>query len=183
MTADDQSATRPQAGEESTTLGQAPPQADPIAALEQERDQFKALAQRTQADFINYKRRTEEERGLIARSAAAQVIGKLLTVLDDLQRAVASFPSDAPSSWMDGVKLVAQNFEAIMESEGVSKYQPAPGETFDPVQHEAIYYQPTDRQPAGAVLTVGRAGYRTKDRILRPAQVVVARSPDQAAEA
>lgn len=175
MTSDDRQQAPEQAAE-------APPneaQADPTAALELERDQFKALAQRTQADFINYKRRTEEERGMVARTATAQVLGKLLTVLDDLHRAVNALPGDAPSAYTDGVKLVLANFEAIMESEGVSKYQPSPGETFDPALHEAIYYQPTGEQPAGAVLTVERAGYRTKDRILRPAQVVVARSTEQ----
>jgi molecular chaperone GrpE len=181
MTSDDQQRTpeQPNEAHETAIADEAQAQPDPIAALEQERDQFKALAQRTQADFINYKRRAEEERGMIARSVSGQVLGKLLTVLDDLQRAVKSIPSDAPAAWTDGIRLVSQNFEAIMESEGVSKYDPAPGETFDPVQHEAIYYQPTDDQPAGAVLTVERSGYKTKDRILRPAQVVVARSQEQ----
>ena len=160
--------------------GQAQPQTDPMATLAQERDQFKSIAQRTQADFINYKRRTEEERGMVARLATAQVLTKLLTVLDDLHRALNALPNDAPGAYTGGVKLVIQNFEAIMESEGVSKYLPAPGDTFDPAQHEAIHYQPTDAQPAGAVLTVERAGYRTKDRILRPAQVVVARSTEPA---
>ena len=178
MTTDDQRAPDQQAEAQQAAASQAQPRTDAIAVLEQERDQLKALAQRTQADFINYKRRTEEERGMIARAATAQVLGRLLTVLDDLQRAVNAMPADANSAYTDGVKLVLQNFEAIMESEGLSKYMPSPGETFDPAQHEAIYYQPTEAQPAGTVLTVERAGYRTRDRILRPAQVVVARSTE-----
>ena len=152
----------------------------PLEAVTQERDQFKALAQRTQADFINYKRRTEEERGAIARNASGQVLGRLLNVLDDLQRAIAVVPTDAPAAWTDGIKMVALNFQAVIEAEGVTKYEPSPGDTFDPAQHEAIHYQPSDAQPAGAVLTVERPGYRTKDRILRPAQVVVARAPEPA---
>ena len=178
MTTDDQRATDQQTEAQDAAAAEAQPEADPMATLAQERDQFKALAQRTQADFINYKRRAEEERALIGQVAAGQVMGKLLTVLDDLERAVSSIPSDAHASYTDGVRMVLQNFEAIMASEGVSKYVPAPGDTFDPNEHEAIYYQPTEDQPAGAVLTVERAGYRTKDRILRPAQVVVARSTE-----
>ena len=178
MTTDDQRATEPQAEAPEAAANEAQTETDRMTALAQERDQLKAIAQRTQADFINYKRRVEEERGMVARAASGQVLGKLLTVLDDMERAVSSIPGDAPAAYTDGVKMVLQNFEAIVASEGVSKYAPAPGDTFDPNEHEAIYYQPTEDQPAGAVLTVERAGYRTKDRILRPAQVVVARSTD-----
>ena len=157
-----------------TEVTQEPLPQDPLIALEQERDQLKALAQRTQADFVNYKRRTDEERLAISRMATNQVLVRLLPVLDDLQRAVDAIPENAPVSWSDGVKMVAANLQAIMQAEGVTIYEPEPGETFDPVEHEAVYFQPTDEQPAGAVLSVVRPGYRTSDRVLRPAQVVVA---------
>jgi molecular chaperone GrpE len=153
---------------------------DPIATLEGERDKFMALAQRTQADFVNYKRRMEEERAMLARGASTQVITRLLPVLDDLQRAVGALPEDAPASWSDGVRMIHQNLQALLEAEGVSIFEPTAGETFDPAEHEAIYYQPTDEQPPGAVLSVVRPGYRGADRVLRPAQVVVAKEPDGA---
>jgi molecular chaperone GrpE len=151
---------------------------NPITALEQERDQFKALAQRTQADFVNFKRRTEEERGAAARNASSQALVRLLAVLDELRRALAAVPADAPASWTDGVKMVFLNLAAIVHAEGVTLVEPAPGDIFDPVQHEAVYYQPTDEQHAGAVLSVVQPGYRNADRVLRPAQVVVAKGPD-----
>ena len=153
---------------------------DPIATLESERDKFMALAQRTQADFVNYKRRTEEERGMLARGASTQVITRLLPVLDDLQRAVGALPEDAPESWSDGVRMIQQNLQALLQAEGVSMFKPAAGDTFDPAEHEAVYYQPTDEQAPGAVLSVVRPGYRGADRVLRPAQVVVAKESDGA---
>jgi len=157
-----------------------PEQLDPMTALEQERDQFKILAQRTQADFVNYKRRTDEERLMISRMASAQVLVRLLPVIDDLHRAVDAVPENAPDSWADGIRMIAQNLQAIMLAEGVTMYEPKPGETFQPAEHEAVYYQPTNEQPAGAVLSVVRPGYRSGERVLRPAQVVVAQEPDNA---
>ncbi len=151
---------------------------DPMAALEQERDQFRALAQRTQADFVNYKRRTDEERVMISRMASSQVLVRLLPVLDDLQRAVGAIPEEAAESWGDGVKMIALNLQSIMQAEGVAMYEPQPGDTFDPAEHEAVYFQSTNEQPAGAVFSVVRPGYRTGDRVLRPAQVVVAQGSE-----
>ncbi len=164
-------------------VAEEPVPLDPMAALEQERDQFKALAQRTQADFVNYKRRTDEERLMVGRMASSQVLVRLLPVLDDLQRAVGAIPEDAPESWADGVKMVAVNLQSIMQAEGVTAYEPEPGDTFDPAEHEAVYFQPTDEQPAGAVLSVVRPGYRAADRVLRPPQVVVAQSTEDAGSA
>ena len=152
---------------------------DPMAALEQERDQFRAMAQRTQADFVNYKRRTDEERLMISRMASSQVHVHAIAALDgDLQRAVGAIPEDAPESWGNGVKMIALNLQSIMQAEGVAMYEPQPGDVFDPTEHEAVHFQPTDEQPAGAVLSVVRPGYRSGDRVLRPAQVVVAQGPD-----
>lgn len=157
--------------------GESPP-AEPAPTLEQERDQFKALAQRTQADFVNFKRRTEDERAAAARNASGRVLVRLLPVVDDMRRAVASVPAEAPATWTDGVKMVLQNLDLLLEAEGVTMVEPAPGDTFDPAAQEAVYYQPTDAQPAGAVLSVVQPGYRNADRVLRPAQVVVAKGPE-----
>jgi molecular chaperone GrpE len=164
------------------TTGKFDEPTDPITALEQERDQFKAIAQRTQADFLNFKRRTDQERGMVVRNAAVQVLSRLIPVQDDLERAVEALSEDAPDSWKDGIKMVLQNLQSLLQAEGVSKYEPAPGDTFDPAEQEAVYYQPTTDQPAGAVLSVVTSGYRTADRVLRPAQVVVAKAPDETAE-
>lgn len=146
---------------------------DPVALLERERDEMKAIAQRAQADLVNYKRRAEEERWALARSASNGVVGKLLPIADDLQRAVDALPDNAPESWSSGLQLVSQNMRALLESEGVTRFEPAPGDPFDPAEQEAIASQPSTEHPSGAVLMTISAGYRGRDRVLRAAQVVV----------
>ena len=150
---------------------------DPMTALERERDEMKAIAQRAQADLVNYKRRAEEERWALARSASNSVVSKLLPIVDDLHRAVESLPDDAPESWRSGLRLVAQNMRALLESEGVTRFEPAPGDPFDPAEQEALASQPSDDYPAGAVLATFSAGYRGRDRMLRAAQVIVSQGP------
>ncbi len=157
------------------------PAEDQRSELERERDELKAIAQRTQADFVNYKRRVDEERTLIARSASGHILTRLFPLIDDLQRAVDALPEDAPTSWAEGVSLILANMRTLVEAEGATAFEPAPGEVFDPAQHEALYYEPTAAQPPGAVVSAVRAGYRTGDRVLRAAQVVVAREVEPAA--
>ena len=166
----------------SEAIGSEQPPEDQRSELERERDELKAIAQRTQADFVNYKRRVEEERALISRSAAGQVLVRLFPLIDDLQRAVEALPEDAPTSWAEGVSLILQNMRALIEAEGAIAFEPAPGDVFDPAQHEAVYSQPTAEQPPGAVVSTMHPGYRTGDRVLRAAQVVVAREAEPAAE-
>ena len=151
------------------------------ASVERERDEYKDRVLRTQADLVNLRRRFEEERVSLARNAANGVVARLLSVVDDLRRAVESVPAEA-AGWGDGVGLVLQNLEATIRSAGVTPFEPSPGDAFDPRDQEAIAYQPTGEQPEGAVLLCARAGYRTEDRVLRPAQVVVAKAPQEDGE-
>lgn len=154
---------------------------DPLARAERERDEMKAVAQRAQADLVNYKRRTEEERWTLARSASRVVIAKLLPIVDDLRRAVDALPPDAPGEWAAGARLIRQNALALLESEGVTPYEPAPGDPFDPARQEAVASRPSAEHPAGAVLETVSPGYSGADRVLRAAQVVVSGgAPDPA---
>ena len=133
------------------------------------------LAQRSQADFLNYKRRTEQDRERLVRDANADLLTQLLPVLDDLQRAVESVPSDlAGNSWAAGVGLIGQKLSQILDRQGLEKIG-AEGDQFDPRVHEAVAYQEHPNYDEGQVAQVYRAGYRLHDRVLRPAQVVVAR--------
>ena len=150
---------------------------DPITSLERERDEMKAIAQRAQADLVNYQRRTEQGRQQIARDASFRVLARLLPIVDDLHRAVAELPADAPESWRNGVELTFANAVAFLSSEGVTMLEPAPGDLFDPAQHEAIFSEPSSEQPPGCGLRTVRAGYCSADHILRVAQVVVAAQP------
>lgn len=153
---------------------------DSLTQLENERDQMKALAQRTQADFVNYKRRMEEERQLISQISAGKVIARILSIVDDLERAIAAIPDNAASKeWLNGINLILQNLESVIASEGFEKFIPLEGESFDPSKHEAVHYLESNEQIPGHILNTFRAGYIAGDRVLRPAQVIVAKEANE----
>jgi molecular chaperone GrpE len=149
-----------------------------LAELEQKADEYLRLAQRTQADFINYRRRTEEERAQQARDANVAYLQRLLPVLDDFERALSSAtPDDLESSWGKGILLVDRNLRGLLTADDVQRID-AEGTEFDPREHEALGSQPSAEVPEGHVLHVVRQGYRKGERILRPAQVIVAARPE-----
>jgi len=126
--------------------------------------------QRVQADFINYKRRTEQEKEEIGKQANSMLILSLLPVLDDLERALTSIPDElAELSWVDGVRLIEHKFRATLEAQGLSPIK-ALGEPFDPNIHEAAM-QGKGRE--GIVIEELQKGYKFRDRVIRPARVVV----------
>ena len=126
--------------------------------------------QRAQADFINYKRRTEQEKGEISQFARATFILELLPVLDDLERAFAAIPLRlTKTGWVDGIKLIWTKLRTTMEAQGLSEIK-ALGEPFDPHLHEAIRQ---DKGEEGVVVKEVQKGYKFNDRIIRPSKVVV----------
>jgi molecular chaperone GrpE len=146
-----------------------------LAEIEQKADEYLRLAQRTQADFINYRRRMDDERAQQSRDANVSLLLRLFPVLDDFARALANAtPAELDSSWGQGVQLVERNLRGVLASEGVERI-PADGAEFDPRLHEAIGSQVSAEAPEGQVLHVVRQGYRRGDRVLRPAQVIVAK--------
>jgi molecular chaperone GrpE len=133
------------------------------------------LAQRAQADFVNYKRRTSQELEQKIRDANGGLLTQLLPVIDDLQRALANVPADlAEHSWPKGVELIGQKMEGILQRQGLEQIG-GEGDLFDPRVHEAVAYEEHPVYDEGQVASVYRVGYRLNDRVLRPAQVVVAR--------
>jgi molecular chaperone GrpE len=133
------------------------------------------MAQRAQADFLNYKRRTAQELEQKIRDANGSLLTQLLPVIDDLQRALANVPNDlADQAWPQGVGLIGQKLEHILQIQGLARIGEE-GEHFDPHVHEAVAYEEHPVYDEGQVASVYRVGYRLNDRILRPAQVVVAR--------
>jgi molecular chaperone GrpE len=145
-----------------------------LAEIEQKADEYLRLAQRTQADFINYRRRVDDERAQQARDANVAFLQRLLPILDDFERAFANAtPEDLDSNWGKGVQLVERNLRSLLAAEDVQRI-PAEGAEFDPREHEAVGSQPSGDVPEGHVLHVARQGYRKGDRVIRPAQVIVA---------
>ena len=126
--------------------------------------------QRAQADFINYKRRIEQEKDEFYKFANAALVLSLLPILDALERAFDSIPPRlAKHSWMDGIRLIEQKFRTSLEAQGLTPIK-AMGEPFDPRFHEAVRQ---DKGNEGIVIDEFQKGYMLGDRVLRPSKVVV----------
>lgn len=146
-----------------------------LEEAERERGQFHGLLQRVQADSLNYKRRVEEEREEIHRRANADLVLKLLPILNDYEQSLKNAPdADSAHPWVAGVEMVYHKLRGVLESFGVTRIE-ALGKSFDPLEHEAVLHEVRDDQEEGKVASVVREGYRLHGRVLRPAQVVVSK--------
>ena len=172
--AEDMPADGPEAGLE------PPTEAELVDADLRERaersDAYLALAQRTQADFENYRKRTMRD----VRAAEARGVGRLarelLPALDNLERALAAVEAsgeDEEHHLTQGVRLVQSELSAALGRAGIQGYAPK-GERFDPEHHEAVAQQPVEGFEPGTIVEVLQAGYRLNDAVLRPARVIVA---------
>jgi molecular chaperone GrpE len=138
-----------------------------------QRDDYLALAQRTQADFENYRKRVAREAAAAQERGVCSLAKELLPALDNLDRAIEHADHDDPL--LQGVHLVRSELAAALARAGIESFSPA-GEPFDPEVHEAVATapQPPGGKPSGTVVEVYQPGYRTGASILRPARVVVA---------
>jgi molecular chaperone GrpE len=142
-----------------------------LADVERERDEYLELAKRTKADFENYRKRVAGEAAQAAKRGRADLVGQLLPVLDNLERALASSEAEE-SNLIEGVRLVYEELKAVLQRSGIESYEPS-GERFDPEWHEAVMTRPASGEQAGSVLEVLEKGYRLDGQVLRPARVVV----------
>jgi molecular chaperone GrpE len=148
--------------------------AENAAAREQADDYLLAL-QRERAEFLNFKRRTAEERQREYGLAAEDLIRKVLSLADDFDLAIEARPeSIAGDPWFEGVSAIDRKLRTLLESEGVSVIDAGAGTAFDPREHEAIAYVPGTGRAEGEIVEQVRRGYRLRDRVLRPALVAVA---------
>jgi molecular chaperone GrpE len=161
--------------DEATAQGASTPSLEQQLAetRQRQRDCLDAL-RRSQADFLNYKRRVGQEQAEGRAVAQTDLLATLLPVLDDLGRALEATPADlAEQPWVQGLHLVARRLTQTLQQLGVRQVG-APGESFDPSWHEAVLTEPRADLPEGTVVQVTRPGYALGKRVLRPAQVVVA---------
>lgn len=141
---------------------------DELAAAKRERDDYLSLAQRTKADFENYRKRVARDTAAAEGRGVARLAKELLPALDNLARALEADTLDA-----EGLRLVRSEFTAALERVGIEEFSPE-GERFDPNLHEAMSQQPVDGAEPGTVVEVYQRGYRLDGHVLRPARVVVA---------
>jgi molecular chaperone GrpE len=161
--------------------GQAPPTLDSVCAepdaAQQQAQEYLALAQRAQADFQNYRRRAEQERTEAFDRGRGEVLLQILPVLDDFERAMQALPAERrDEDWVQGLTLIERKLRAALESTGLERIA-AEGQPFDPWEHEAVLQEERTDVAAGTVAAVARSGYRLAGKVLRPAQVVVAKEP------
>jgi len=153
----------------------AEPEAEPAETADDHADSYKADLQRMAADFANYRKRNDAERVEFAKFAKADLITKLLDVLDGYDRALASVPDDMKGqAWVEGMWLVERKLRQILDAEGLEPVESL-GKPFDPYVHEAVAYVESD-QPEGTVIEEHQKAYRLHDRVIRPALVSVAKA-------
>jgi molecular chaperone GrpE len=152
--------------------------AETLATLQKERDEYLDALQRERAAFQNYKRRVAEEQDQMAAMGTAVVIGRVLALADDFDRAIANRPPGLETDpWADGIVAIDRKLRQLLENEGVTAIDAQPGTPFDPRVHEAVTSVPGTGLPEGAVVDQLRRGYRLRDRVIRPAMVAVASAP------
>ena len=145
-----------------------------IEQLRAEAVQMRDVAQRVQAEFENFRKRTAREREDERARAAERVVLELLPVIDNLERAIAHAATEGDESHLfDGVRAVHKQIIGVLEKEGATLIDPL-GEEFDPLRHHAIAQRPDADAAEGTVIEVFQKGYEMGSRVVRPAMVVVA---------
>ncbi len=142
--------------------------------VSQEIDHYKSMAQRAQADLVNYRNRATQEIEETKRIVQFGLLSRFISVVDDLERAMENLPEEAQEEWSEGVALVLRNLEKILELEGVAQIESL-GKPFDPREHEALLYEENTEIEDGLIVNVIQQGYRLNERIVRPARVVVSK--------
>ena len=154
----------------------AAPEAPPeTQSLQKERDDLYDRLLRKTAEFDNFRKRVERDRKDMIEWAAADVIGELLSVVDDFDRALAAPAPPEAQSYKAGIELIQRQLAELLKKRGVSTIE-ALGADFDPHQHQAVAYEEVPGAREGEVVGVMAKGYKLGDRLLRPALVRVAKA-------
>ena len=160
---------------EAGAAAEAEPELDATALRERagKADEYLALAQRTKADFENYRKRMTRDVKAAEARGMGRLARELLPAIDNLERAVAALEAaDEEHHMTDGIRLVTSELTAALGRTGIEGYA-AKGERFDPVCHEAVAQHAVEGTEPGTIIEVLQAGYRLNDAILRPARVIV----------
>ena len=149
---------------------------DATSGLQADLDRFRDLALRSQADFENYKKRAAREKDDAVKYANSALLQQLVSILDNFELGLAAAKTHGDESPIySGMVLVQKQLNDLLAENGLEPKE-AEGNKFDPNLHEAIAHEP-NVSPEGTVIRQARRGYRLKDRLLRPARVVVSSGP------
>jgi len=165
-----------QAKQPSTAAASDADSDDAMAGLQADLDRFRDLALRSQADFENYKKRAAREKEDAVKYANSSLLQRLVSILDNFELGLAAAKTESEHSPIySGMVLVQKQLNDLLEENGLQAIE-AEGKKFDPNLHEAIAHEPSE-SAEGTVNRQARRGYRFKDRLLRPARVVVSSGP------
>jgi molecular chaperone GrpE len=142
------------------------------SAVAEAKDKYLRLA----ADFENYKKRARQEQLETIQHASADLIGRVLPVLDDLHNVLDHMPAGVDESWAKGLELSVRKLEDALGTHGLQPIESV-GARFDPKLHEAVAHEESSEHPEDTVVAELRRGYRVRDRVVRPALVKVSRQP------
>lgn len=157
---------------------------DELTALRQKLEETRAKEaeyldgwQRARAELANARKRFQREQEQAYDNARADVLVRLLPVVDDFERAFETLPADLASlTWVEGVELIRRKLRMLLEQDGVAPIEVV-GREFDPFLHQAVTHEPSDGVPAGQIIDELQTGYRMGERVLRPSVVRVSAGP------
>lgn len=169
--AEETEATAEEATEEASKVAE---EVDELTALKNENATLKDNQIRLQAEFQNYKRRTEKEKSEIYKYANEKIVVELLAVMDNLDRALDSISHNADDhqNVLNGVEMIKKSFEDLLEKEGVQLID-AVDQPFDPNMHHAVMTEEKDGVDADIVIEEFQKGYKLGDKVVRPSMVKV----------
>ncbi len=152
---------------------------DEIKKLQEQAEKYKNDSLYLRAEFDNYRRNMIKERSELLKFGNERLVKDLLSVLDNFERALeAKINAENMTSFKQGVEMTAVDLKNILQKHGVTEVATR-GENFDPVLHEALSSEPTDKMEPGKILRVFQKAYKLHDKLIRPAQVVVAKKVDE----
>lgn len=185
---DENTETEPMAEEQAPAVQDAEAPQDAAPAAEGEKDSLlaeleqarrEALAnlegwQRARAEFTNYKRRVTQELADSKQRGALDALAQVLPIMDDFERALANIPEEMKDHpWMNGTALILKNMQKVLDNYDIEIMDPV-GEEFDPNFHEAVGMDDSGEYESGTITMTMQKGYRSGDKVLRPALVRVA---------
>ena len=146
-----------------------------VEEIQRQRDEYYDLLLRKTAEFENYRKRVERDRMNMSEAAAADLLGDLLPLVDDLERALSADPgTEGSEAYRRGVELIHKQLLELLRRRGVRPIE-ALGADFDPYYHQAVIHDAVEGGRDGQVIEEFRRGYMLGDRLLRPSMVKVAK--------
>ena len=130
--------------------------------------------QRSRAEFANFRRRQDQMQTSMRQQVISSLMERIIAALDDQERAYSAMPEEMQSHpWVEGLLMADKKLRSVLEKEGLSEMQVAPGDDFDPHYHQAILHELSTKFDEGKIVDVLQKGYQLKDMVLRPAVVRV----------